>query len=261
MNDPIDKESCIHGSQWDQFHAGYFASVDVARPHVDAICEAQAKSQPDLIVDLGGGTGFVLDQLAQRLPSETRLVNLDCSDAQLDTASQRHIDCVHASIADFSREVIANDSTRVLWIMRSALHYFGQEGLVPALRHLREQACEGEVFVHQTASFDNATDADGLNMLYKRMRTEKWYPTVSALEGALSETGWTLQEVIPAAPLPLTSRDLALRYDLSDADVTNIRTDLNKRFGETKGVLESRADGFCAYLHYNVYCCTARGIT
>ena len=254
MNEGIDKECGIHGARWDHFHDGYFSNVEIAGPHLDEIAHAQAASKAKIIVDLGGGTGFVLDQLAQRnLADDATLINLECSDAQLATADSRHIRCVQASIIDFTRDQVAREEEHVLWIMRSALHYFGEAGLSPVLQYLRKQARDRELFVHQTASFENDEQAACLNMLYKEMRTEKWYPTVDHLEQVMTEAGWCLSKVTSVPPLPLTSHDLAQRYGLSAKDVSRIRADISQQFGEIEGVFELRPEGFCAYLHYKVY--------
>ena len=101
-------------------------------------------------------------------------------------------------------------------MMRSVLHYFGEAGLLPVLLHLHSQAREGEIFVHQTASFEDKRDAACLNALYRHMHSDKWYPTVSELESSMTKAGWRVTDMSPAPALLLTSDDLARRYALTD---------------------------------------------
>ena len=205
-----DRERVIHGDSWDTFHGGYFSDPVVAGPLVQRILSASATSKPHVIVDLGGGTGFVLSQLcAAGLASGISLVNLESSEAQIATACKAGLACTRGSVDAFCRRDIGPASERFLFAMRSVLHYFGKEGLRRVLRHVRAQAGPGEFFVHQTASFQDQRDADALNSLYQMMGTQKWYPTVGALRHCLAEEGWNAIEVTPCRPLVLTCGDLA----------------------------------------------------
>jgi len=258
MDEQVNREIGIHGREWDSFHEGYFSDANIASTLIDRIIAAVATSHPEVIVDLGGGTGFILSELSQRnISKDIRLVNLDCSDAQIDMARSRGIDSVHGSIDTFKRSDIDEEGRRFLYIMRSALHYYGQNGLIPALRHIRSQSREGELFVHQTASFEHATDAVCLNLVYEKMRTIKWYPTIEHLSRCLMNTGWSISSVYPVKTLPLTSHDLAMRYKLNDNDVRYICEDIMKKFGEADNVFRLCEGGFCAYLHYRIYVCIA----
>jgi len=258
MEEQINSELCIHGKEWDSFHDGYFSDVSFAGVLIDRIKDAVATSHPEVIVDLGGGTGFLLSELSQQgLSSNIRLVNLDCSDAQLEIARSRGIDSVHGSIDTFRRSDIDEGRKKFIYIMRSVLHYYGRNGLIPILRHLRSQAKEGEFFVHQTASFEQARDAVCMNLIYEKMRTNKWYPTIEDLSRCLMDTGWSVSSVYPVTTLPLTSQDLARRYKLDDHDVRHICNDITKKFGEADNVFRLCEGGFCAYLHYRIYVCTA----
>jgi hypothetical protein len=258
MDEQINREIGIHGREWDSFHEGYFSDTNIAGTLIDRIKGAINTSHPEVIVDLGGGTGFLLSELSQHdLSSDIRLVNLDCSDAQLEMARSRGIDSVHGSIDTFKRGDIDEEGRRFLYIMRSVLHYYGQNGLIPALRHIRSQAKEGELFVHQTASFDHATDAVCMNLVYEKMRTIKWYPTIKDLSRCLMNTGWSVSSVYPVTTLPLTSQDLTRRYKLDERDLRHICDDITKNFGEADNVFRLCEGGFCAYLHYRIYVCTA----
>ncbi len=263
MNEHIDNEAAVHGQQWETLHGGYFADPAVAGPLVETVRQAVAESRPDAVVDLGGGTGFLLSQLAAQCTS-ARLVNVDCSDAQLAVVGQAGISCLRGSVSEFSRRDAAREGERLLLMMRSVLHYFGEDGLGPVLSHLRSQASDGERFVHQTACFEEQTNAACLNALYQKMRTGKWYPTVGQLHAHQTDAGWRLADVDsepagtqPAPPLELTSRDLARRYGLSPGDIARIRSEMSDEFGEIDGVFELQPDGFSAWLHYRIWSCTA----
>ena len=106
MKKYIGKEIGIHGSEWDSWNDGYFSSPLVATPFLAKIHESLSLSHPDVIVDLGGGTGFLLSELAKELPqTNIRFVNLDCSDAQLAIAQTRGIHCVHSSLWRFQEKL------------------------------------------------------------------------------------------------------------------------------------------------------------
>lgn len=258
MDESVSKEICLHGPKWGSLHGGYFSDVVIARPLVEKIIEALTHSRPEAVVDLGGGTGFLLSQLVGRgVVAGMKLVNLDCSDVQLATASGQLIHCILASIADFRRKDIAPEKDRLLWIMRSALHYFGENGLLPALQYLRGQAREGEFFVHQTASFESERDADCLNFLYREMGSHKWYPTVNQLCRLMVRAGWHLIDVSPAPALPLTSEELDRRYHIGRNDIMRIRNEIAQQFGKVNGIFTPLPEGFCAHLHYRIYTCVA----
>jgi len=270
MNEHIENEAAVHGQPWETFHGGYFADPVVAAQLVKAVQKAVDESRPDIVVDLGGGTGFLLSQLAAQCTG-VRLVNVDCSDAQLAVAGQTGIACLRGSVPEFRRSDAAPDGQRLLLMMRSVLHYFGEDGLGPALSHLREQASDGERFVHQTACFESEQDAAALNALYKKMRTGKWYPTVEQLHAHLTDAGWRSTDANAeqpdigsdhadsrlAQPLELTSNDLARRYALSTDDVARIRAEMSEQFGEIDGVFELQPNTFTAWLHYRIWSCTA----
>ncbi|MCX5848537.1 MAG: hypothetical protein NTW65_03720 [Deltaproteobacteria bacterium] len=141
--------------------------------------------------------------------------------------------------------------------MRSVLHYLGENGVTPFLRHLRDQAKEGEFFLHQSASFDNENDSACLNDLYRHMRTHKWYPTVNDLTKRLADSGWRVIATTPAPTLLLTSDDLGLRYALNTNDLVRIRDTMARAFGEMNSVFQITPSGFQANLHYHIYTCVA----
>jgi hypothetical protein len=257
MNEQTKEKEGVYGKRWNTLHGGYFSDPAVAAPLVQKIQELACQSRPDIIIDLGGGSGCVLSQLISAgLECEASLVNLDDSATQLDVARDAGLSCVRGSVDSFSRPDVGFEHGHFLFIMRSVLHYFGEHGLRPVLRHLRAQAKAGEFFVHQTASFGLLQDANCLNELYRMMRTQKWYPTVDFLCECLRAEGWRVVEVLPGLPLPLTSADLIKRYDLDRADILRIRDRLSQNFRVSEEVFKKEGDTFCAFLHYWIYVCT-----
>lgn len=258
MEDYIGAEKDIHGRQWGSLHNGYFSDPIIARSFVDKAVGVLTKSPADVIVDLGGGTGFLLSQLAsQGIGSLATLMNIDCSDAQLDQIDESGISPVCTPIGGIRRRDVATEYQRLFLMMRSVLHYFGKNGLMPLLHHLRDQAKEGEFFVHQSASFENEEEAACLNALYRHMRTLKWYTTVNDLKRRLEESGWRVIDTTSAPSLLLTSDDLCLRYALDTNDLVRIRDIMAREFGEMKRVFRLTPSGFHAELHYQIFTCVA----
>lgn len=258
MEDHIGTEKAIHGQHWGALHDGYFSDPAIARPLIETAKGILAKSPADVVVDLGGGTGFLLNQLAShRIGADVALVNIDCSEVQLDLIDKNSISSVCTSIEGFKRSAIAVEQKRFFFLMRSVLHYLGKNGVTPLLRHLREQATEGEFFLHQSASFDSEEEAACLNDLYRHMRTHKWYPTVNDLKKRLADSGWCVTATTPAPTLLLTSDDLGRRYVLDTSDLLRIRDTMARSLGETNSVFRITPSGFHANLNYQIYTCVA----
>lgn len=258
IHNRISKEFGIHGSRWHIMHGGYFSDPSIAAPFIDELLKVIEISRPGVVVDIGGGTGFLLRELIKRIiDSGIHLVNLDISQKQLDMSQHDRIVPINKAVDAFRREDIGMQDRRFLFMMRSALHYQGKDGLMPALRHLRLQMQRGEFFVHQTACFKNDGDASCLNGLYDYMGTDKWYPTAEYLCRCLKKTGWSIKSIVPAPALPLTSQDLGKRYGLGKRRLSEIRDELGKCFGEKEDIFMLTRDGFCAYLHYRIFTCVA----
>jgi SAM-dependent methyltransferase len=239
-------------------HGGYFSDPAIAEPFIEFVQKAIDVSNPEVIVDLGGGTGFVLNELIKRCSDPgICLVNLDVSQKQLNLTHDSRILSVCRSIAEFRRSDIDPGDKSFLFIMRSALHYFGREGLMPLLRHLRSQMKHGEFFVHHTACFNSAVGARCLNRLYDCMGTGKWYPTSKQLCRFLEKAGWSIMSVDPAPALTLTSEDLGKRYKLNKQRRIEISNDLKKVFGKKEDIFIPNPRGFRAYLHYKIFTCIA----
>jgi hypothetical protein len=258
MNKQINREESVHGEEWGKLHGGYFSDPAIALPFVEKARELLIESHADVVVDLGGGTGFLLSQLArQELCGGLALVNLDCSYVQLASACKAGIRCVRALVTDFRRSDVGPENKRFFYMMRSVLHYFGGAGLLSVLLHLHSQARKGEIFVHQTASFEDKGDAACLNALYRHMNSDKWYPTVCELESSMTKAGWHLTDMSAAPALLLTSDDLARRYALQMADVMRIRNVMAQEFGGQTSVFGVLPNGFWAKLRYRIYTCVA----
>jgi hypothetical protein len=258
MTDGLGQETAVHGAYWAEMHGGYFSDPAVARPVVEAVRHVWTESRADVIADLGGGTGFLLSQIRLAgIGSDIQLVNLDCSAPQLAIAQTAGLTSIAGSVSTFRRTEVVSMGHRVLWLMRSVLHYAGEEGLSPLLRHLREQMEPGEIWIHQTACFKREEDADCLNALYRHMHTVKWYPTISDLQSRLETAGWRVEAVTPTPTLRLKSDDLGRRYGLDQSQIQRIGGTLAKDFGARNKVFQLHSDGFWADLRYRLFVCRA----
>ena len=254
----ILRELDIHGMPWEKLHGGYFEDPVIASSLVKSIVRIMKISPPHVVVDLAGGTGYILNELIKlNVNPAIRFVNIDLSGKQLFHKDNPAISGIHACISDFRRGEIDSQKKRFLFTMRSAFHYFGKDRIQPLLRHLRSQMKKGEFFIHQTASFAFRKDVSRINNLYEQMGTGKWYPTVRELRKLMENAGLSVLSVSQAPKLPLSSDDLVRRYGLSRDAVMRIRRDLTSYDGETEGVFVKTPDGFCAYLHYYIYTCIA----
>jgi hypothetical protein len=252
--DQINREIGAHGDQWDSMHDGYFSDVAVARPFIATITKYLSESDSEVVVDLGGGTGFILRELvAKSLTKKIVPVNMDCSSTQLNAMAGSCICCLNRLISEFNRSDLSPFGRRFFFIMRSVLHYFGKDGLIPVLQHIRDQAQTGEMFIHQTACFENRADAQWINALYREMGTPKWYPLADELHDKMAKANWKNVDMFPAPPLKLLSAELGQRYGLDAQTLMKIRSTLFDEFGSSRNVFQPTSDGFTAYLHYYIF--------
>jgi cyclopropane fatty-acyl-phospholipid synthase-like methyltransferase len=253
----LEKEINIHGKRWQTLHDGYFSDGKIARPFLDAVSDELLRSKPNVVTDLGGGTGFILSELAKRHPaSSAKYINVDISSEQLNECRDDRICSLQFSATDITRNLLIKDEESLMLIMRSLMHYLGSDRIELFLRHLRGQMKPGEPMVHQTACYKYAEDADCANKLYSMMHTDKWYTTIDGLKRALSEAGWQVIDCKPAPSLRMTSRDLAERYDLNSADIANINKALGNK-SNRPDVFVCENPEFTAYLHYQIFTCRA----
>jgi O-methyltransferase involved in polyketide biosynthesis len=211
------------------------------------------------VADLGGGTGFILKELLkqQEFPKTIHLVNVDTSPLQLSEIKDHRIKFIKISINQITRKQLQPNKKGLMLISRSILHYFGEEGLKPLLQHIRSQLKTGEIFIHQTACFQDIRDAQCLNLLYKLMTTEKWYTTVNTLKSILTEVGFYVYDICQSPNLQLDSTDLTERYHLNPHQITLIQKQIEQQYGQKPLVYTCSPDHFKAWLHYNLFSCRA----
>lgn len=251
-------ERAVHGAEWERIHGGYFSSPTVAATLTKLIQTTAERVQPQAIVDFGGGTGYLLHELARRgLAANARLINLDASAAQLGQGKDPRVKRIKTSLTSLRRAQFVQPDETALFIMRSVLHHFGRDGLLPILKKLRRVMQPGESFIHQTVCFEEASAAQCLNKLYDLMGTDKWFPMRTALCMALMESGWQVEATTPAPPLPLSSLDLARCYNLAPAKLTQIQKTLCSDCGECANVFVSSRRGFTAFLPFTIFTCIA----
>jgi SAM-dependent methyltransferase len=255
----IARERAIHGSRWENLHDGYFSSPVIAAPFIKTILHKIDRQHPEIVVDLGGGTGFVSSLLASESAGRNmEFLDIDHSDRQLDEAEKRHVRLLNRKIDEVSRGDINPDDRRMLLVMRSVLHYFGMEGLPGILKHIRGLARPGEYFIHQTACFEEMEGAGCLNLLYRLMGTGKQYTDRRRMCGFLESAGWKVEAVEPAPPLLLRSDELGIRYGLSQEQTAEIAKRVPAACPGRHDLFRLRGDGvFEAELRYMIYTCRA----
>lgn len=250
----IERERAVQGPAWDSVHLGYFSDPRTAGTLVGAARRRAAESRPETIADIGGGTGFILGELARSgLDPAVDLVNLDISTAQLAAVRHRRIRRIVGSIDSFRRKDLAAGDGEILFLMRSVLHYLGREKLEPALSHIRSQMKRGEYFIHQSACFEDPAAAGCLSAIYAKMGTIKRYPAAGELAEKLAEAGFTVRERLACPALVLASADLGSRYGLGPAEMDRIGGEVAGEFGVRAGVFEAGTAGWTAWLHYRIF--------
>jgi len=221
--DNIVKELRFHGGKWGTAHGSYFSDPAKAWPLVDSALRAISLARPDVIADIGGGTGFLLGELQARLDGAApRLVNVDVSPQQLAVCQRRGIDPLLCSLLDLRREAVAAEGQRLMLLSRSVMHYFGREGQDRFLAALRSVLREGELLVQQAACFATPREVRCMNLLYPMMGVDKFYMTPEELVAAHERNGLEVISVRRAPPLDLRSSDLAERYALDEATVERL---------------------------------------
>jgi hypothetical protein len=251
-------ESAFYGRAWDHAHHGYFSDPDTARAIVEAVKGAVELLKPDVLADIGGGTGFLLGRV-RPLSGGARLVNVDPASGQLAACSVPGITPVAKPLEELARADLAGREETLLLMMRSLLHYFGKDRLTGALLRLREISGNGEYLVHQTACFQERGEADCLNRLYEEMRTGKWYTTAGEVHRILEGSGFRVEAVGQAPKLALDSAELLERYRVPEPEMKRISKRLAREFGEMPGCFEPHGGSFTAYLPYRVFTCRAVG--
>lgn len=256
--DEVQKELMVHGSRWQSVFGGYFSDPEIATPFLNQIEAALLSAPPQIIVDLGGGTGFVLEQLVSRnlVANTVRLINLDISEAQQQGVEDARIERMVSSMVEFERGDLTEDDKGILLITRSTLHYAGIFGLKPILNHIRQQMLPGEFFVHQTACHDNPEEALLFSELIERMHSNKWMPPLSTLHGMCLEAGFEIETSVHGPVLPIPSEQLASRYGVSDEEMEKIHQILKREYPDTD-LIKEEENGFVVFTPYRILRCRA----
>ncbi|MBF0517987.1 MAG: hypothetical protein HQK97_12915 [Nitrospirae bacterium] len=262
MSDHSENHGKIFGKLWDGIHGGYFSNKEVAGHLISAaMSRINPLSPPSTIADLGGGTGFILKELADRLNTQLinhsiRLINIDTSDAQLTASCDGQICTIHCPLEAVTRQnlLLENDiNTRLLFLMRFVLHYFGSGGIGNAIVHIRRQMHPGECFIHQSICFETTDEAAVVNELFHLSGLNKWFPSVKQLSDMLDANGFTETLVKDMPALPVTSRDFAERYGIDDKQLSEAGKVILAKYGEVDGVFDSNGSEFTFYLHCRVF--------
>ena len=255
----IKLEEGIHGERWRTLHDGYFSDPEVASSFLDIIEDFIGISHPDVIADLGGGTGFILHELLRRqYLSRIRLVNVDVSPKQLCICNDKQISLIQASAYRFTRQQLQVENGKLMLIARSLLHYFDKFGIGHLLKHIRHQLKEGEFFIHQSACFQRSEDAECMNSIYHLMGTDKWYGTIYEMEVLLKDERWEICSTGPAPKIHLSSQDLSERYGLDPQEIELVQNEVESLYGQKPDVFIRNDAGFDAWLHYCIFVCKAR---
>lgn len=251
------RELGVHGQRWAEVFDGFFSDANAAGPLLDAVEKAIEFGKPDVLADLGGGTGFLLAELLQRGLLTVRLVDVDLSEKQLSVCANGGIVKLQSPLNQVTRRQLLAGEERLLLMSRSMLHYFGRDGIDPLLKHLRMQLHPGEFFVHQSACFARQGDADLMNLLYERMETGKWFFTRDELAARLQRAGFAVRAASPAPPLQMSSADLRERYGLGPEEKVAIGREIVEKFGCGQKIFTREGDEFRATLCYSIFTCEA----
>ncbi len=258
LEEAVVRETAVHGTRWAGQFGGYFSDPAVAAPFLEVIEEAIRAGPPDVLVDLGGGTGFILGELLRRgkLPPAAKLYDLELSDRQLGSLSDPRLRPLKSSFLEFRRSAVAAEGERLMLITRSTLHYAGLMGQKPVLRHLREQLRPGEVFVHQTGCSPTPEEALLVDELMERMHSDKWLPPLGSLLNLCREAGFRVARVEDAPGLPMDEATLADRYGIEPAEMAEIRGKLAEAYAGSP-LWRMTPEGFLIFLDYKILVCEA----
>ncbi|MBU4200049.1 MAG: ApaG domain-containing protein [Verrucomicrobia bacterium] len=254
----VAREAHIHGKLWDKLYDSYFSNPYLARDYVAVIIRAAYKCKPSVIVDLGGGTGFILEQLvAAGIAEDIRLVNMDESDAQLAMGRHPRITPRKGAIQSLRRTEIVKETESLMLICRSVLQYGGIFGQKPWLAHLRDQMKPGEWFVHQSGCSDDLEAALALDVLFEMMNVEKWVPHKEAFQELLTQAKFEVVDDFPMPPVGMPSDGLAIRYGVAPETLAKIKADLRRTCANRPDLFKLTPSGFTFNFPYRVFVCKA----
>ena len=258
MSYDVQREAHVHGALWAQQAAGFFSDPEMAKDYVVAIMGVARAYPPSAIADLGGGTGFILEQLiAAGLAENIRLVNIDESDSQLTACKDPRITPLKGDFQSFRRAEIMGATGNLMLISRSVLHYGGIFKQKPWLDHVRGQMKPGEWFVHQSGCAKDAEAALALDVLFEEMGVGKWVPHREALERLLVQAGFEIMDDFPMPAVEMVSGELAVRYGAAPDTLARIRADLQRAYAHRSDLFRLTPSGFSFYFPYRVFLCKA----
>jgi len=258
MNYEIKRETHVHGKLWEKVASGYFSDKRMARDYVAAIMRVADSFKPSAVVDLGGGTGFILERLIEAgIAENTKLVVLDESEPQLAMCKHQRITPMKGAFQSFHRADIADDTGSMMLICRSVLQYAGIFGQKPWLSHVRGQMKPGEWFVHQSGCSEDIEAALALDVLFELMGVEKWVPHKEALMRLLGQAGFEITEGFPVPPLGMSSEELVFRYGVSPQAIKRIGADLQRTYANRPDFFKITPAGFIFNFPYRVFLCKA----
>ncbi|HNX91061.1 MAG TPA: methyltransferase domain-containing protein [Candidatus Omnitrophota bacterium] len=252
-------EARFYGKKWDIIHGGYFSDPAKSKYFVGMITAACKKEKPDAVVDLGSGSGFILNEISKRrLGCAPRFIGVDSSEKQLEVCKSRGMGCINASAEKFKRSMAVKKNEKLMLIMRSVLHYMKAKDQPKFFEHLRGQMKKGERFIHQTACFEGRNEVAAMNRCYKLMRTTKTYFTPQDLKKMMAKAGFRTIRCKKTCSVRVESEDLAMRYGLDSDDIKKIIDKVSAMPGG-KDIIKRVGDGsFIMNFKYYIFECVAK---
>ncbi len=256
--DIVRREAHLHGKLWGRYYGGFFSDPRMARDYVAAIMRVAREFKPSAIVDLGGGTGFILEQLiAAGLAENIRLVNLDESEPQLAMCRHPRIAPLKGSIQTLRRAELVGGTASLMLICRSVLQSGGISGQKPWLAQVRAQLKAGEWFVHQSGCADDVEGALALDVLFEQLNVAKWVPAREPLLRLLAEARFKVAEDFPVPPLGMPADELAFRYGMAPETMAKIEADLRRSCAQRPDLFRLTPSGWTFNFPYRVFVCRA----
>ena len=254
----VERETHVHGNLWGKLYDGFFSDRHMAADYVAAIMRVARDVTPSTITDLGGGTGFILEQLIEAgIAENVRLVSMDESDSQLAMCKNPRIKPMQGALQSFRRADIMDETGNLMFICRSVLHYAGILGQKPWLKHLRGQMKPGEWFIHQSGCLNDVEAALALDVFFEMAGVEKWLPHREAFIKLLEKAGFAISNDFPAPSLGMPSEILAMRYNISPENLAKIEEDLQQTCSNRPDLFELTPEGFVFNFPYRVFICKA----
>lgn len=258
MNYNIKREAHVHGALWAQQAAGFFSDPNMAEDYVAAIMRVANDYNPSAIADLGGGTGFILEQLVEAgLAENIKLVNIDESDSQLTMCKDPRITPMKGAFESFHRAGIVSKTGSLMLISRSVLQYGGIFKQKPWLNHVRGQMKPGEWFVHQSGCATDVEGALALDVLFEQMGVGKWVPHKEAFARLLVQAGFEITDDFPVPAMAMASEELAVRYGVAPDVIAQIGLDLRRTCTNRPDLVKFTPSGFAFNFPYRVFLCKA----